>query len=141
MIEISCKESKLLQHFFPDEEGLHQAFFDEKMGKAWVDDASNPTAIAICAGDFCYLAGDASRPQAKELLQYIQKHYDKEDIILLPMDEAWGTLAEGHFGIAAQKVKRYAMQPPKNGFDSALLQQYILYLPTGYTIRPIDESI
>jgi len=107
------------------------------VGQAFVDNEDVPSVAMICHSGFCYVAGDAESPRAKELLWNIHK-----DCMELQLrDEEWQRLAEREFGKKIEKFTRYKFKRNAELFDREKLQGYIDALPDGYEIAKIDERM
>jgi len=106
------------------------------MGQAWADDLNAPTVAKIELLGFCYVAGDAGSPQAKELLRQIAVEME-----LQLNSEAWHNLAEKAIDNRTHKFMRYKFKKDAGLFDKAKLHSFAQTLPEGYTLAPIDEAM
>lgn len=111
------------------------------MGQAWADDLENPVAAQIITGDFCFFAGDAHHPQAKELVSNIPENYTHPWILMIAQNASWHMIIEAVYQGKFDKQARYAIKKEPGVFDGAVLQKHITTLPVGYTIAPIDEPL
>ena len=110
------------------------------MGEAWCDDSENPHCAKIVLGDFCYFDGDASHPQAKELVAHLPEDKPFSEWYLVGADEAWYQLIEAVWGERAEAFERYAIRKD-TVFDQEKLRKFAENLPENYTIRQIDGQL
>jgi len=106
------------------------------MGQAWADDENSPTIAKIDCLGICYVAGDATLPQARELLRQITKGYE-----LQVNNEVWHNLIQDELSDKIYKFTRFKFKRNFSLFDSEKLQTYIQALPNIYEVRLIDEAI
>ncbi len=74
-----------------------------QMGKAFVDDVSNPTAHRITIGPFWYFAGDASSAGGREMMREFPRYN-----LLMPSTSGWVDLAKEIFGEHLKGFTRYS---------------------------------
>ncbi|NLW70306.1 MAG: GNAT family N-acetyltransferase [Eubacteriaceae bacterium] len=141
MYKLEYFEKDKIEKFYEnwEESGIY-SFLSGYMGAAWVDDISSPNSARIITGDFCYLAGDAASPGAKELIYNIPEEI-AEDVLLVPQNKRWSNLIEESYGENCEKIIRYATKKEGDVFDRALLKSYAESLPKHYSIVPIDEGL
>ncbi|MBP1581144.1 MAG: GNAT family N-acetyltransferase [Oscillospiraceae bacterium] len=111
------------------------------MGEAWVDDALCPRCGKIVLGDFCFFDGDASLPQARELVTHLPEGRPFLEWYLVGSSESWNQLIEAVWGEQAEAFTRYAIKKEGDCFDREKLQSFAKNLPNGYTIRKIDGDL
>jgi hypothetical protein len=113
------------------EETLIWTALEGMMGQVLVlDGAKAAPKAAICqTGDFVFLAGDASVPEAELLLLAMKKKLQDHFAILTPQDDRWATLIQRAFGQEAKAGERYAIWKDASVFDRAHLQQVAQRLP------------
>lgn len=107
------------------------------MGDIYAEDTANPDAAMVILGDFCFLAGE---PNA-ELVAYKPEEYKKNDIIMVPENEAWSALIEEQYKCDAEKTSRYAIHKNKGTFDKEKLEQAVADLPDELELKMIDKTL
>lgn len=100
------------------------------MGKICVTDPADPRSAMASVGCFAFYAGEPDR----ELVLNKPDGY----VIMVPQDDAWGTLIESCF--PACKMARYAIRKD-TVFDREKLEALKDALPEGYELRKIDSSL
>jgi len=105
-------------------------------GQAWADDEDAPTVAKIVFMDFCYVAGDASSPQARELLRQIPIGSE-----LQVNSEAWHKIVAEELPNTTYPLTRYKFKKDLTLFDKEKLQSYVQALPKEYVIVPIDDKM
>lgn len=111
------------------------------MGQAWADDLENPLAAQIITGDFCFFAGEAYIPQARDLVGNIPANYASPWILMTAQNVSWHEIIEDVYQGKFEKQARYAIKKEPGVFNRSVLREYIKALPVGYTISPISESL
>jgi len=101
------------------------------MGCVLADNEAAPTSAAAVVGGFCFFAG---RPDER-LVRAV------DAAILVPQTPAWQAAIESVWGLRAEKIFRYAMKKEPDVFDLAKLTACSAALPTGFTLRPIDDEL
>lgn len=119
------------------EEALIWSCVQGVMGAIYTDDVKNPSAALAVLGDFSFFAGKPS----KELLLYKPENCEKDFMIMVPWDDAWGELIEQCYKGKAKKVSRYAIKKEPQVFDIEKLRQILCSLPYGYELKMIDKSV
>jgi len=104
------------------------------LGQAWADDEDAPTVAKIVFLDFCFVAGDASLPRAKELLRQIPIGSE-----LQVNSEAWHKTVSEVLPDTIYPLTRFKFKKDAALFDKEKLDSYIQALPKDYVIAPIDE--
>lgn len=135
-----------IQELFKDwEESLIWSCLQGVMGEIHTNPAED-AAMAIL-GDFTFYAGTPS----EELIRWkpgngVQDFIPAEPLapagyfaIMVPQNDAWAALIEKCYGDRAKKVIRYATKKEKDIFDVSRLEQAVLELPEGYTIKMLEE--
>lgn len=89
------------------------------------------TAAVIVSGDFSFFAG---RPDEKLIAL-------APGPILVPRDEAWSAAIEVFYGPRAVRETRYAIKKEPDVFNREKLAAFAAAIPTGYTLRAIDEAM
>ncbi len=107
------------------------------MGDLYADNLEQPGSVMAILGDFCYLAG---KP-AEVLAAFKPDWHDKDFIIMVPQNRAWGEMIEKVWGKKAKKVTRYALKKESGVFDLEKLQRAVDALPEEYTLKMIDEEL
>lgn len=111
------------------------------MGEAWADGIENPACARIIIADVYLFAGDSSSPEALLLVKEIPSSLPKKSILMIPENEAWGTLIEKVWESRYTKFTRYAMKKVKDVFDPIKLRSFVGKLPEGYELAPVDEQL
>lgn len=119
------------------EETLIWSCLQGYMGKAWVDQISNPTSVQIITGDFCFFAGEPN----KELVNHIPTDYKSDAILMIPKSEEWSEYIEKRYPNQFEKTLRYAIKKELNIFNKEKLLSYIEAIPTEYELKVIDEVL
>jgi len=104
------------------------------MGQAWADDEDTPIVAKIISVGFCYVAGDASSPQAKELLRQVPI-----GIELQVNSEEWHKITAETIPNTVYPLTRFKFKKDTTLFDKKKLHSYVQALPEDYIIVPIDE--
>jgi len=112
------------------------SYMQGHMGQAWADDEDTPTVAKIESEGVCYIAGDATSPQARELLRQIPI-----DMELQANSEAWHQLVAEELPNTTYPITRYKFKKDPALFDKEKLQSYAKTLPKDYAIAPIDEAM
>ena len=104
------------------------------MGEAYANDTTNPTFAILLVRHYCFMSGDISYTELKELVNSKLKAR-----ILIPSDNI-KKLLEDIFKDEIIKQERYSIKKnPK--FNVEQLQRYVEKLSEKYTIKMIDEEI
>lgn len=106
------------------------------IGEVWADDEDVPTVAKIISVGFCYVAGDANSPQARELLHQTPKEFE-----LQVNSETWHKIVEEELADRIYKFTRFQFKRDSSLFDRVRLQSYIQALPKGYEVKQIDEAM
>lgn len=131
-------DTKTIEHLFsPWQETCIWSALQGIMGNIYAEDTAQPDAAIVILGDFCFLAGE---PNA-ELVAYKPEEYMKNDIIMVPENEAWSVLIEAQYKCGAEKTSRYAIHKNKGNFDKEKLEQAVADLPDGLELKMIDEAL
>ena len=130
--------AKIVEHLFSAwQETCIWSALQGIMGDIYAKDTTQPDAAMVILGDFCFLAGE---PNA-ELVAYKPEEYKKNDIIMVPENEAWSVLIEKQYKCGAEKTSRYAIHKNKGNFDKEKLEQAVADLPDGLELKMIDEAL
>ncbi|MDF2988346.1 MAG: acetyltransferase [Eubacterium sp.] len=119
------------------EETLLWSCLQGYMGNAWTDNIENPQSAQIITGDFCFFAG---KPNI-ELVKNIPEGFPAKYILMIPENHAWSELIEHVYKDKSHKFMRYAIKKEPEVFDRDKLKAYIDRLPSGYSLRRIDEEL
>ena len=139
---LSLDKTKNIAPLFNDwDETLIWSCLQGHMGRAWADNADKPDAAQVITGDFCFFAGNASSPQAKELVCNIPADFPRPWILMTSKDDSWHGHIEEVYRDKFKKYMRYAIKKEPDVFDRTKLSGYIDALSEGYVIVPIDESL
>ena len=129
---------KIIEHIFSGwQETCIWSALQGIMGDVYAEDTERPDAAMVILGDFCFLAGTPSA----ELVAYKPEEYKKNDIIMVPENEAWSALIEKQYKEGAEKTFRYAIHKNKGNFDKEKLEQAVADLPEGLELKMIDEAL
>lgn len=132
------KDTKTVEALFEGwNESLIWSCLQGVMGEIYADSETQPTSAMAILGDFCYFAGEPSA----ELVAYKPETCQKEFIIMVPQNNAWGELIERSYADKMKKVERYAIKKEENVFDRENLTQLVNALPEGYSLHFIDEAL
>lgn len=135
-----CKlnDTQKAEKIFGDwQETLIWSCLQKIMGEIYVDNLENPQSAMAVLGDFCFFAGEWN----KELVMYKPENCNQDFIIMIPQNDGWADLIASQYKDRAKKVIRYAIKKEENIFDKNKLQGIIHALPSGYSIKMIDEEI
>lgn len=119
---------------------MYRSCIQGHMGRAWADDAENPTCGRIMVGDMFFLAGRPDSPAAREMVSEIPSWFCSEELYFVPESDRWSSLIESCHKGRCRKIRRYAFIQETAGFDKAKLAAMAASLPAGYEIRRIDEK-
>lgn len=123
------------------EETLIRSCLQGVMGHIYGDSDEAPVSTIAVLGDFCFLAG---KPD-KELVMYKPGECIQDFVIMVPQNEAWGTLVEECYQERAKKVWRYAIKKEPEVFSGGAvlqrLQTITEHLEKGYTLKMMDEAL
>lgn len=111
------------------EETMVWACLEGVMGRGEANE--DGTAGLIVQQDFSFLAGKPDEGLLRRA----------PGPILVPRRPDWHGLIEETFGVRAVKETRYAIRKEPDVFDRARLAQLAAALPSGYTLRLIDEAL
>lgn len=115
------------------EDSVLISYAEGRVGEGYCDDPDRPTAGAICAGDFCFVAGNAEfAAEAFELMK------DNTEAVFMPASEEW-TKALLKPGKGLVRTSRFRTDIP-DIFDMEKLAELadISAFP-GYRLEMIDE--
>lgn len=107
------------------------------MGDLYADDLEHPRCAMAILEDFCYLAGEPK----EALAAFKPDWHDKDFIIMVPQNKAWGKMIEKVWGQKAKRVIRYALKKEPGVFDLEKLQAAVDALPSEYTLKMIDREL
>lgn len=109
------------------------------LGSACADDTLHPTAAVLFVGEFGFLAGDASSPDAQALCKVLPEGYASDVALMIPQNAQWEALLETVHGKRMERIKRYAFAKDTH-FDVYRLLSLRSNLPKPYTIVPLDKA-
>ena len=132
------KDTKTVEALFNGwEESLIWSCLQGVMGEIYADSETKPQSAMAILGDFCYFAGE---PNAK-LVAFKPESCQKDFIIMVPQNDAWGELVEQSYPDKMKKVERYAIKKEEDVFDRENLIKLMNALPEDYTLHFIDETM
>lgn len=99
------------------------------------------TAAQAVIGDFSFLAGDASCPDAPLLAAHVPEGFADDAMLIVPRDEDWAATVEAALGECAKHGERYAIRKDADRFDPNRLRAMAAALPEGFTLRPMDGDL
>jgi len=106
-----------------------------QMGKAFTDDAENPTVFEIELGHFfCYFAGDAASTAGYEMIKSLPPHR-----MLLPSSPGWMDIAQEMHGDKLLRHTRYSFSSGNLSID--YLERLLADSPFRDRIRRIDAAL
>ncbi|MBR6571060.1 MAG: GNAT family N-acetyltransferase [Clostridia bacterium] len=125
------------------EETLIWTALEGMMGQIMVlDEAKTEPKAAVCqTGDFVFLAGDASSPEAEQLLWAMKEKLQGRFAILTPQNESWEVLIQRVFGQEAKAGERYAICKDASVFDRERLCKLAKTLPQGVSLQLIRGDL
>lgn len=130
-----CKEMSLAERIFAGwQETLVWSCLQGVMGAVYTQ--GKDSALAVI-GDFCFFAG---KPNL-ELALFLPPETKGTERILIPQDSAWAALLESAYPGQAQKTLRYAFAKGGEHFDREALEAWSRQLPTGVSLREIDQRL
>lgn len=136
MAIVKINDTKATETLFDGwEETLIWSCLQGIMGEVYVCEGKETSAMAIL-GDFCFFAGEPDR----ELVMYKPESCRQDFIIMIPQNEQWAMLIEEYYKERARKVTRYAFKKEAEVFEPEKLEQAAANLPTGYTMKMMDED-
>lgn len=142
MIELAVSDRKHIAPMFAGiDETLICSCLQGHMGRAWADRVPDPAVACIITGDFCYLAGDARDPQARDMVAALPRLCRGGVMIITPPDGRWMALCERLHPGRTVRGERYATHKEPGAFDRARLLALRARLPDGYALRPIDAEL
>lgn len=142
MVELDRTEAYKIEALFSyTNDTLVLSFLQNCMGRGWTDCIDNPTCAQILVGDFCFLAGDWESPEAKKLVKNIPPDYQSPYLLIIPENEAWGSLVETCHQGKFNKTLRYAIKKEKDCFTIETLQGFVGGLAPEYQITRIDKKL
>lgn len=135
--ELNKKNRLKLARAFRDNKRVDYSIdcvIEGQMGKAYVDNPSQPSAYRITIGPFWYFAGEADSPGGRQMMSNFPAYS-----LLMPSPPAWLDVAREIFGAHLQPFTRYS-------FSSANLSaDHLKHLlgNSGYQERiiPIHEEL
>jgi GNAT superfamily N-acetyltransferase len=133
LIELSPGQRPQLRPLFVGFPGLHgclHAALEGTMGRAWADDATNPSVARVHL-DFDCFAGDANSPAAEELVRSL----DPLPSYLIVSNDGWPPLLRRVWGDKLGEHGRVAFQP--GAWDHDRLRGFIGALPAAFALRRI----
>lgn len=107
------------------------------LGEIYVKDQEKILSAMAILGDFCYLAGIPD----KELALYKPEGFKGNFVIMVPQNKEWEKIIEECYQEKAVKVTRYAIKKEPGIFDNEKLKKVIEDLPSGFTLKLIDEEL
>ncbi|MEG0309105.1 MAG: GNAT family N-acetyltransferase [Clostridium sp.] len=140
MRELSDKEMKCLIPLINGklDVGLWACIEGKMMGRAWVDNKSNPSIAMVLIADFCYLLGcneyEDYEVCIKELI------YKFKGKILVSYNNYWDSFIERHFVNNYKKYRRYAIKREVDVFERDELKNFIDIIECEFSIEKIDET-
>lgn len=135
---IKVSDTKTVEKLFEGwEESLIWSCLQGVMGDIYADSGQRPQSAMAILGDFCFFAG---KPHAG-LAAFKPSSCQKDFIIMVPENNAWGRLIEENYGGKAVKKERYAIKTEKDVFDREKLIQIENSLSDGYALHFIDEEL
>lgn len=134
---IPAGDRKAFHPLFQNASGtIARACLEGCMGSLYADSMEHPHCAAAIAGDFVYLAGDASHPAAAQLVQRLQGMHRA---LAIPLSEGWKRLLDAAT-IPFQPFQRHAFSHDTGGFNRARLTAYTQNLPAGCNLRRMDAA-
>ena len=115
------------------EQPMVWSYLSGRMGKGYADHAAAPRSVAVCVGDFTFLAGEENVALAA-CLPLQQRAFT----IVVPRTPAWALCVETHCP-RSKPVTRYAFAK-HNSFDAARLRRFAACLPQGYLLGRMEEA-
>lgn len=132
---------KHLKNLFPLFDSLEDTLvlscLQNHMGRAWADRLDDPTFALLRVGDFCFLGGDASSPEAIPFLRELLIVTERDFFLIITQGEAFGNLLQNLYGDKFKAITRYRLQTPPQ-FDTALLEDITKHIPSGYTLCQLE---
>jgi hypothetical protein len=111
------------------------------MGKAWVDNKTEPTMAVVLVADFCYLfgaVGDIDNEDDISVKTLFEKAQRK---IIVIFDNSWVTFIEKFYTNRYKKFKRFSIKREPYVFQRDILNSYIKAVEANFEIKRIDEDI
>ena len=113
---------------------MGHSVLDGTMGKAYVDNVSNPNFAILIVRKYCFMSGNIEKENLYELINNKLKQY-----IIIPSDNL-KIVIEEIYKDNINKLERYSIK--KNPvFDKKKLQEYITKMPEEYSIQEIDKNV
>lgn len=107
------------------------------MGAIYADSQEAPESAMALLGDFCFLSGKPNQ----ELALFKPEDCQKNFIIIVPENEAWGEVIEAGFGDRAKKVSRYGIKKGGENFEQGKLEDAMAAIDPVYSLKLIDEEV
>lgn len=138
MRELMKNEMNKIENIFEEcNDTLVLSCIQGVMGRAWVDDYSNPKSVQVITADFCMFNGVAN----EELVRNIPIEYKKNYIFMVPENNEWEKLIEKVYVNKYKRFMRYSIKKEGDIFDRSKLNEFIDKLPCDYKLFQIDERI
>jgi hypothetical protein len=137
LVELPPENRAQLRPLFDGFPGLHgclHAALEGTMGRAWTDDAAQPS-VARIELDFNFLTGDANSPAAEELVRSIDRG---AAYYFAVSNDGWPPLLRRIWGDKLGEHGRVAFQP--GAWDRDRLRSYIDALPPDFVLKRIQLS-
>ena len=119
------------------EETLIWSCLQKTMGKIYANSRRNSTAAMAVLGDFTFFAGKPCHELAAPHPTSSARNFR----ILVSQNEAWKDMLLQVYGSQAHLVSRYATKKEPDIFNRNQLKNAASFLPAGYSICMIDESL
>lgn len=139
MKEIPLENGHILTPFFTEAyDSCPEAFLQGVMGRGFADSLTQPSYGIIQMGDFCFLGGNGSGSQKKNILSVLNQLLKNPNAILIPLSESWNRQLLDN-PVYCKKI-RYALDKPAlEYFNKSKLTGYIS--KTAYDPEYVGESV
>lgn len=147
MVELNKNHRSIIEPLFTDiYDTAILSCFQGYMGRAWTNDDENPVCALIQNEEFCYLAGEETKEETKELIRNVLQLTGLKEVLLMPQKDSLGKIVEENLGKPYEKRERHKMKKRKLPFDTEVLTSVIAYLPEEYQLTDIrgnwyDEAL
>lgn len=140
MIELFSEDRRLLTTFtIPREEVCIWSCIEGIMGRAWINDLSEPVYGLVSVADFLFLLGDAPNELCGDLKNLVEAYGTNQ--IIVSENPDWNAVICNAFSDRIVYFTRYAFHWEPDVFDKSLLKVYAQSNNDAYKVVPFDLEL